>query len=137
MDRAEALDRFGDSQVARLATIGPDSTPHIVPVTFSVFDDQVATMVDHKPKTTSRLQRLVNVERAGRAAILADHYSHDWTELWWVRIDGPAAVSTDGRLWRTAREALSAKYPQYRTRPPEGAVISIDIERVRFWASTH
>ena len=63
------------------------------------------------------------------ASLLVDHYDEDWAQLWWVRVDGRAAVSDD----RRGVELLQRKYPQYRDRPPPGPVITIEIERWRGW----
>ena len=54
--------------------------------------DVVVGAVDHKPKSTTRLARLADIARTGRATLLVDHYEDDWSRLWWVRISGPAAV---------------------------------------------
>lgn len=131
MDAAEARRRFAAARVARLATIGPDGRPHLVPITFAAIGaDTIVTAVDHKPKRTTALQRLANIERDPRVAVLADHYDDDWSKLWWVRADGVARVLRD-----SAAAQLADKYPQYRDRPPSGTVIVIEVERWSGWAS--
>src|SRR6187397_2768867 len=84
--------RFAQARVARLATIGPDSRPHLVPIVFVVVDDVVWSAVDSKPKSTRALRRLDNIRSHPRVSVLVDHYDDDWTSLWWVRIDGDAQV---------------------------------------------
>ena len=133
MDEAEALNRIRSTRVGHLATVTPDSAPHIVPVTFALVGDTVVTAVDHKPKTTRRLQRLVNLEANDAATLLVDHFSEDWTELWWVRVDGTANVVEDHR---EASAALEAKYRQYEVRPPEGPFLVISVDRISWWEST-
>ena len=135
MDRTEALDRLALARVGHLATTRSDGRPHVVPVTFALLDDAIVTMVDHKPKTTRRLQRLANINSNGHAALLVDYYTDDWDRLWWVRVDGDAAVATEGDLWSTAREALSTKYGQYKDHLPTGALITIAVDNVTSWAS--
>jgi len=131
MDAAEARRRFAAARVARLATIGPDGRPHLVPITFAAIDaDTIVTAVDHKPKRTTALQRLANIERDPRVAVLADHYDDDWSKLWWVRGDGVARVLRD-----SAAAQLADKYPQYRDRPPSGTLVVIEVERWSGWAS--
>ena len=93
-------------------------------------------MVDHKPKTTTRLQRLANIEQNSQVSLLADHYEEDWDALWWVRVDGQAELHEEGHIWETARRALAGKYEQYRERPPEGAAIIMTMNRVVWWSST-
>ena len=54
--------------------------------------------------------------------MLVDHYDDDWTQLWWVRLDGVAEVVVDGAEHEYAIALLEAKYPQYRAMRPSGAV---------------
>lgn len=136
MNRSEAIAALAGSRVARLATTTPGGRPHIVPVTLALCNDAIVTMVDHKPKTTRRLQRLVNLEHDPRAGVLADHYSEDWSELWWVRVDGRAGLHLGDRAWDEARVALAEKYPQYRDQRPEGHAIVVSIDDVSWWQST-
>lgn len=136
MYRAEALSRLAASRSGHLATVRPDGRPHLVVVTFALIDDLVVTAIDHKPKTTQRLQRLVNIETNPDVSFLADHYADDsWDTLWWVRVDGRAAIHEDGSQRIHAVEALVEKYDQYRDHPPEGPVIVISPDRVSSWAS--
>ena len=143
LDAGAARRLFAGSAVARLATVTPAGHPHIVPVTF-VLDsrpaqgDWVYTAVDHKPKSTTRLQRLRNIQAHPGVALLADHYADDWTRLWWVRADGEAAV-----LGAAAEAAgavgplrlLAARYPQYAAQPPAGPVIAVRVDRWTGWAA--
>ena len=124
------------SPVARLATIGATGVD-LVPITFVMTGSTVVTAVDHKPKTTRRLQRLANIERDSRVTILIDHYDDDWTSLWWVRLRGLARVLVEGPRVVTAIEGLVAKYPrQYADMPPPGPVIEVDITEVRTWRAS-
>ena len=115
LDAGAARRLFAGSPVARLATVTPAGRPHLVPVTF-VLDsqpgqgDRVYTAVDAKPKSTTRLQRLRNIQAHPRVALLADHYADDWARLWWVRADGQAAVlGRRGRRPRAGRPAPPAR----------------------------
>jgi PPOX class probable F420-dependent enzyme len=90
-------------------------------------------MVDQKPKSTTALQRLANIAAHPAASLLVDHYEDDWKRLWWVRVDGTAAVSDDVATLTTARTLLQSKYPQYRDQPPDGPVISVTITGVTWW----
>jgi PPOX class probable F420-dependent enzyme len=119
-----------------LGTVRPDGRPHVVVVTFAVADGNIVTAIDHKPKRTERLQRLVNIEANPWVTFLVDHYENDWNRLWWARADGPASIHTSGDVRDVAIEALAAKYDQYRDRPPEGPVIVIEPDRVISWSST-
>lgn len=134
MHRDEALTLLSGGITGHLATVRPDGRPHIVVVTFALVADRIATAVDHKPKKTMRLQRLINIEHSPTVSFLVDRYEDDWTQLWWVRVDGEAEV-VDGERERHALDALVEKYPQYRDSRPEGPVISIAIDHVVGWSS--
>lgn len=125
---------FTQSPVARLATITPAGTPHLVPVVFAVDRDLIVTAVDAKPKTTQRLQRLTNIESTPHVSLLVDHYDDDWTQLWWVRADGVAAIHHDGAAMHTAYRLLRTKYPQYQAIPLNGPVVTVSVRR---WSSWH
>jgi PPOX class probable F420-dependent enzyme len=125
--------RFARARVARLATVAPDGSPHLVPVVFTLFDDVIYTAVDAKPKTTKRLRRLKNIEHNARVSVLVDQYDDDWSRLWWVRADGTATVHHDGAAMATGHESLRAKYPQYQTVALTGPVITIAVEHWTSW----
>lgn len=137
--------KFTQAPVARLATSSPDGKPHLVPVVFAVAADSpdphdpdqhdlVYTAIDAKPKTTLRLRRLANIAGNARISLLVDHYAEDWTQLWWVRVDGDAAIHTDGEPMHTGYRLLRAKYPQYQSVSLNGPVIAITVRR---WSSWH
>jgi len=125
--------RFTQAPVARLATVAPDGRPHLVPVVFAVDHEMVYTAVDAKPKTTLRLRRLANIEGNPRVSLLVDHYAEDWTQLWWVRVDGIAAIHHDGDAMRAGRDLLRVKYDQYQSVPLHGPVIAVAIRRWSSW----
>jgi PPOX class probable F420-dependent enzyme len=107
-------------------------------VCFALDDGRVVTAVDHKPKTTTALARLGDVERTGRATLLVDHYEDtDWSTLWWVRVTGAAAVlpATDAAA-RAAVDRLVEKYEQYRAHRPEGPVIALSLDAVTAWRAS-
>jgi len=118
--------------VARLATVGREGRPHVVPICFAIEGDMLYTAIDDKPKRTRRLRRLENIEADPRVEVLIDHYEDDWSRLWWVRLRGTARIVDDPR----ALQLLAAKYPQYRERPPAGPVIAVSIEEWSEWTSS-
>ncbi|KUL41109.1 TIGR03668 family PPOX class F420-dependent oxidoreductase [Actinoplanes awajinensis] len=120
-------ERFGTVRVARLATVGTDGAPHLVPIVFALVGDVIHTAVDGKPKRHRRLQRLANIAREPRVSVLADCYADDWSQLWWVRADGHAEI-TD-----IAEPALLARYPQYTTEPPPGPFLRIHVTAWTAW----
>ena len=134
LDPDEQRARVTVARVARLATLRADGTARLVPITFALLDGLVCSAVDEvKPKRSTRLARLADVRRDPRAAVLVDHYAEDWTQLWWVRIDGTAAVHEAGELADRARAALAAKYPPYAAAPPGGPVLVLTPNRWAGW----
>jgi PPOX class probable F420-dependent enzyme len=119
------------ARVGRLATVGADLRPHVVPVTYAVHGDELFIAIDQKPKTTTALKRLRNIESHPQVAILVDEYDEDWTHLWWVRVDGAARVLTADAA---AVQLLVAKYPQYEGDPPRGPVIAIRADGWSGWS---
>jgi PPOX class probable F420-dependent enzyme len=130
----EARRRFAAARVARLATADAAGRPHLVPVVFAVAGETIVSAVDDKPKRTTRLRRLANVSENPAVALLADHYDEDWSALWWVRAEGVARILEPGDP-EAARvvELLRDRYPQYRERPPAGAVLAVDVARWSGW----
>jgi PPOX class probable F420-dependent enzyme len=136
-DPQELRRRVTAAPVARLATLRRDGTPRLVPVTFAVVDDLLCFAVDTvKPKRDTRLARLADIDRDPRVALLVDHYADDWSALWWVRVDGTAAVHEEGGTRERALAALAAKYPPYRTARPPGPVVAITPVRCAGWTAT-
>ena len=130
---AERHSLVAAAPVARLATLRPDGTPRLVPITFVLLDGLVCTAVDAvKPKRSAQLARLTDVRRDPRAAVLVDRYADDWAQLWWVRVDGTAAVHDDDTLADRARDALCAKYSGYAT-PPRGVVLVLTPTAWKGW----
>lgn len=136
MPRADIPAGAFGTPTGHLATVRPDGRPHVVVVTYAVAGDSIVTAVDRKPKTTTRLQRLVNIEAHADVSFLIDHYETDWDRLWWVRIDGEAKVHHSGAAWEQAIAALAEKYAQYRDEPPQGPVITIAQRSITSWSGT-
>lgn len=65
-----------------------------------------------KPKRTTELQRVRNLAADPRCALLVDHYSADWGELWWVRVSAWASPCR-GEDFADAWAVLAARHPQY------------------------
>ena len=125
--------RLAAARVARLATIDPDGRPHLVPIVFALDGDTLYTAVDRKPKRSLRLRRIENARSRPDVTILVDHYEDDWSRLWWVRLRGRARVLDEGAERAHALGLLAEKYPQYRSEPPDGPVLAVDVTDVREW----
>jgi PPOX class probable F420-dependent enzyme len=134
MERAEAMQRLAGSTVARLATVGKDGRPHIVPIVFVIEQDTLYFAVDAKPKSTTNLKRLNNIAANPAVSVLADHYEDDWSKLWWVRADGTARTITNSGEAERATDLLANKYEQHKLSRPSGPVVGVHIDRVTGWS---
>ena len=96
-----------------LATVNAERGVDATPVVFAVDEKRLVLPIDTvKSKSTTRLQRLVNLAHDPRCVLLVDHYDDDWSRLWWVRVHATAEV-VEGR-----HDAL-LRFEQYQA---EGAV---------------
>ena len=138
MEADAARELVASARVARLATTNPGMGVDVVPVTFALLGDdgageRLVTIVDQKPKSTTRLRRLANIAAHPEVTVLIDHYEDDWERLWWVRLRGTATIVADGPAFDEARDALTVRYPQYVEAPPPGPVISVAVEEWTGW----
>jgi len=139
-EQEELAARFAAAPVARLATLRPDGSPRLVPITFVLVDGLVCSAIDAvKPKRTARLARLDDVRRDPRVGLIVDRYDDDWSHLWWVRLDGHASVREphSGGLSTTAGEALRAKYPAYRDVELAGPLLVVRPLRWTGWTARY
>jgi PPOX class probable F420-dependent enzyme len=127
--------RLTAARVARLATTDPDGRPHLVPIVFAVDGDTLYSAVDHKPKRSRTLRRIENARARPDVTVLVDHYEEDWRRLWWIRVRGRARVLDDGEERERALSLLAEKYEQYRSQPPDGPVLAVDITEMRDWGA--
>ncbi len=131
-DEARAL--VSSARVARLATVNPGLGVDVVPITFALLEgDRLVSIVDQKPKSTTRLRRLTNIRAHPEVTVLVDHYEDDWERLWWVRVRGQASVIADGAEFDEALAALTDRYPQYVEAPPPGPVVTVAVEDWTGW----
>jgi len=105
----------------------------VVPVVFAGDSDRLYLPVDTlKPKRSTRLQRIANIEADPRCVLLVDHYSENWDELWWVRVHGSASVCTPDDL-EIARSVLAARHPRYEEPGSIAAAIVLVPEITSGW----
>ena len=133
MSDTDVRQRVEQARVARLATVGADGKPHLVPICFALAGETLYSAVDRKPKRSLRLKRLENVRANPRVEVVVDHYEDDWSRLWWVRLRGRARVLEGDEERERALALLAEKYPQYRAEPPPGPVLAIDVDRWSAW----
>jgi pyridoxamine 5'-phosphate oxidase family protein len=116
------MSAFGDSELAyllgarrlgRLATVGADGTPHVVPVGWSY--NREHDSIDVAGRDMGRTKKYRDVARAGRAAIVVDDLAS--VDPW-----RPRGLEVRGRA-----EALSGARPLIRIHPDR--VVSWGLER--------
>ena len=104
-----------------------------MPACYAIDGDRLAIPIDSvKPKGSTALGRVRNLERDPRAALLLEHWDPvDWSRLWWVQI---RLVRTREPAERVAvlERALRARYPQYRDAPFVD-ILTFRIEKIGGW----
>jgi PPOX class probable F420-dependent enzyme len=121
-------------RVAHLATADAEGRPHVIPVCFAYRDGALWIAVDEKPKRTTRLKRLRNIEANPQIALVFDRYDEDWQRLAYVLLRGRASVLARGAEHPDAIAALRSRYPQYGTMALEDRpLIRIEPETVVTW----
>jgi PPOX class probable F420-dependent enzyme len=133
MDIDLARRRVHSARIGRLGTVTEEGRAHLVPCCFVLHGDVVYTAVDGKPKSTLALRRIDNIVARRSACLLIDHYEEDWSALWWVRLDGTGRLVSSEEEFGAAKQALVAKYDQYRDLAIPGPVIGLDVETWRSW----
>lgn len=113
----------------------PDGNPHQVPVVFACSGTTIYLPIDRKPKSGKPLQRLTNIEHQPNVSLLVDQYADDWSQLWWVRVDGTAVLHEDPATVTTGQELLREKYRQYDTVALEPAVVVVTATKVATWSA--
>jgi PPOX class probable F420-dependent enzyme len=138
----EAIRRRLDGwPVARLATIGPDGRPQLVPIVFARVGESLWSPIDGKPKSGRELARVRNIRVHPAVGLLLDEYRADWTQLWWIRIDATARVvvgDASDSLAAAPLAALRAKYRQYESVPVVGeppTLLEFVVERIVSWSA--
>jgi hypothetical protein len=101
-----------------LCTAGSRGAIDAVPVCYAVVGKLIASPVDRvKPKGTTELGRLKNLDREAAATLLCEGWSrHDWSRLWWVRARLVRRPPHDVKapLLEECAAALRERYYQYR-----------------------
>lgn len=133
LELAEALRRAADADHGVLATINRTGAADLVPVCFAIVGERLAVPIDSiKPKRSTALGRVRNLERDPRATLLVERWDpDDWARLWWVRL---ALVRVDvmPEIASGLEAALRARYPQY-ARTTFRSIITFRIDRVGGW----
>jgi PPOX class probable F420-dependent enzyme len=121
-------------RAGHLGLVDGDGHPRVLPVTFALAGDQLASVVDEKPKRApgAELARVRWLRRRPAAALTVDHYDEDWSQLAWVQALGQVEV-VDVAAHTQVLAALQAKYGPYRDRVPPGPLLLLRPRRLLWW----
>jgi PPOX class probable F420-dependent enzyme len=131
------------ARVARLATVDTEFKPHLIPVVFVFDNGRYFIPIDEKTKRSrpEKLKRAKNIQQNPNVALLIDEYNEDWTELFFIMIQGKACIiggkeleqQNDLLLLEKAQKLLSDKYLQYQKTGIGEYVIMIIPQKVITW----
>jgi pyridoxamine 5'-phosphate oxidase family protein len=107
----------GERRLARLATVGRDGTPHVVPVGMWAYNPE-RDAIDVGGHDFARTKKYGDVERTGRAAIVIDDLAS--TDPW-----RPRGIEIRGRA-----EAIAEPRPLIRIHPQRIVSWGIEAEAV-------
>ena len=135
LSREEALRRATEADHGVLATLHQPRGADLVPACFAIEGDRLAIPVDSvKPKGSTALGRIRNLERDPRATLLVEHWDAvDWSRLWWVRLFLAPTKEPQERVASLER-ALRARYPQYAS-APFVEILTFRIDHIGGWAA--
>lgn len=104
-------------RVCRVATVGEDGMPHVVPVCHVLANGKVFF------GTGNNSQKIRNLKANPHMAVLVDLYGEDWSAIKGTLVQGTARLLQRGPEFRKIRALLYQKYPQY---PEEAAIEESD-----------
>ncbi len=135
LERDEALRRAAGADHGTLATLNRTGVADLVPACFAIVGENLAIPIDSvKPKGSTALGRVRNLERDPRATFLVEHWDPaDWSRLWWVRLSLRRDVLPQP-IQDVLVEVLRTRYPQYRDAPFTD-VLTFRVELVSGWSA--
>ena len=119
------------ARVAHLATVDSKGNPHVVPLVFAMDREAIYFVVDEKTKGRTTLRRIRNISETGKATVLIDNYSEDWSKLSYLMIYCEPKILGPGESLpekKKISKLLKAKYPQYL----KGSYFPLDLDDAYF-----
>jgi pyridoxamine 5'-phosphate oxidase family protein len=113
------LDYLAGQRLGRIATVGPDGQPHVVPTSFRYNAEHDA--IDVGGLWMSQTKKLRDVQRTGRASIVVDDVLPPWQPRM-IEVRGTAAVVPTGG------KALSDRFEDVIVRIKPARIISFGVE---------
>jgi PPOX class probable F420-dependent enzyme len=122
---------LGAERVCRVATVGAEGVPHLVPVCHAVVGDRVYF------GSGDEARKVLNLRANPRLALTVDLYSDDWSQLRGVMVQGTSRLIERGPAFTRARKRLYAKYPQYAREaalsPSDSVIVEVTPTHVFTW----
>ena len=115
------------ARVARMATVGPEGMPHVVPICPLLHEGRLYVA------TEARSRKVANLGANARVALSFDDYVEEWSALRGLMVQGRAKLIRRGLRFRELRDLFYGKFPQYPEVSPivEGdAIVEVRIDRV-------
>jgi pyridoxamine 5'-phosphate oxidase family protein len=112
-------DYLAGQRLGRIATVGPDGQPHVVPTSFGYNPEQ--DTIDVGGLRMSQTKKLRDVQRTGRASIVVDDVLPPWQPRM-IEIRGTAAVVPEGG------KALNERFEDTIVRIQPTRIISFGID---------
>ena len=145
MTPAELQAFLEEEQILQVATIGPDGSPHLVPMWYVMEGNQIVF------RSFSKSQKIANLRRDPRLTVLVERGAA-YTELQGVMIRGTGNLITDpGYVLETYR-LLAAKYPMVGPEPvdlddealeaafgrfaPKNTAVVVEADKIVTWDHT-
>jgi pyridoxamine 5'-phosphate oxidase family protein len=113
------LEYLAGQRLGRIATVGPDGQPHVVPTSFRYSPEHDAIEVGGL--RMSQTKKLRDVQRTGRASIVVDDVLPPWRPRM-IEVRGTAAVVSSGG------KAFGPQFEDTIVRIQPTRIISIGIE---------
>ena len=122
---------IAQERVCRVATVGAEGRPHLVPVVHVLSGDKLYFGSGDDGR------KVKNLRDNAQIAITIDLYSDDWSQLRGVMVQGTARLIERGPRFKQARARLYEKYPQYAKEaaisPSDSVVVEVTPTHVFTW----
>jgi pyridoxamine 5'-phosphate oxidase family protein len=113
------IEYLSGQRLGRIATVGPDGQPHVVPTSFRYNAEH--DVIDVGGLRISQTKKLRDVQRTGRASIVIDDVLPPWRPRM-IEVRGTAAVIPTGG------KALNERFEDTVVRIQPARIISIGVE---------
>jgi pyridoxamine 5'-phosphate oxidase family protein len=113
------LDYLAGQRLGRIATVGPDGQPHVVPTSFRYNAEHDA--IDVGGLRMSQTKKLRDVQRTGQASIVIDDVLPPWQPRM-IEVRGTAAVMPEGG------KAVNERFEDAIVRIHPARIISLGID---------